>query len=88
MALSARTNPQSGIAPAAGSRSTRKARTPRSYIWATKSCESWLAPRMATNSGASPSSQLSERLSVTTDRTRLSRPVNSPPTRAAISESL
>jgi len=55
---------------------------------ATTPCEWWLAPRMATNIGQQPSSHDSERLSVTTDRTSASQPVNFPPTTAAISESL
>ena len=85
-AFSTRTNPQPGSSPT--SRSTRKARTPRPYISATKSCESWLAPRMATKSGSDPSSQVSDRLSVTTERTSVSQPEKVPPTIPAIRESL
>ncbi len=70
------------------SRSIRKARTPRSRIASRKSCESWFAPRMATNIGRHPSSHESERLSVTTDRTSESQPENFPPQMAAIRESL
>jgi len=55
---------------------------------AMKSCESWFAPRMATNIGRHPSSHESERLSVTTDRTSESQPENFPPQMAAIRESL
>ncbi len=68
------------------SRSIRKARTPRSRIASRKSCESWFAPRMAAKSGAAPSSQVSERLSVTTDSTTESMPVNVPPQMRAISD--
>ena len=72
MAESTRTKPQPGIGST--SRSTRKALTPRPYISAMKACESWFAPRMATNRGSVPSSHVSERLSVTTEHTPASQP--------------
>lgn len=84
-ASSTRTNPHSGgSAPASGSHSTRKALTPRPYISARKTWESWFRPRIATNSG-SPS-QPQHRLSVTTSLTARSLPENAPPQMRAISD--